>query len=547
MPPMQPSASLPQSTEETTSRTPTFVETPEAAAEDVNVDFEHEAYGPAPGEKPVDQFEVLMHPDDVDNPKAWPRPSAGSSPCSPPSSSSMRTSLSRLCASRRSSMSVSYSTFSSSAPSGIIPQMKEEFGFGNEVAVLTISLFVAGYCQVGRRPVFIGSFVVYTIFQIACAVAPNTAAILIFRFLGGTFAAAPLANSGAVISDIWDADTRGKALALFTLAPFAGPSLGPTVSGFMAVAGVKWEWVYWLQAIFAGVCTIAIVFFLPETYAPIILVKRAQKLRKDTGNDRYWAPLERNNLEILPHIRHVLSRPFVVLANEPMLVAITLYMSFVYGVIYLLFEAYPIVFTVGHGFNAGLTGLTFLPIFVGGAIGVGAYLLFFNPRYQRAIAEFAPHPVPPEYRLEICMWAAPIYTLSFFWFGWTSFPSVSYWAPLLSGLPMGVAVIFLFLGLFNYVIDAYLFVAASALSAMTVVRSLFGAGFPLFATQMYETLNPRWASTLLGLLALVMTPIPFVLRRYGHHLRRRSKYAPTGDGPRKPSRPASVEGEKASA
>ncbi|KAH9926318.1 MFS general substrate transporter [Epithele typhae] len=385
--------------------------------------------------------------------------------------------------------------------------------------------------QVGRRPVFIGSFIVYTIFQVACAVAPNTAAILIFRFLGGTFAAAPLRTAGTSSCALtYGTRTRVEGARGVHPRTFAGPSLGPIVSGFMA-------------AIFAGVCTVAIVFFLPETYAPIILVKRAQKLRKDTGNDRYWAPLERNNLEILPHIRHVL--PAFVPPTSAM--SLTLSPQFVYGVIYLLFEAYPIVFTVGHGFNAGLTGLTFLPIFVGGAIGVGAYLLFFNPRYQRAIAEFAPHPVPPEYRLEICMWAAPIYTLSFFWFGWTSFPSVSYWAPLLAGLPMGVAVTFLFLGLFNYVIDAYLFVAASALSAMTVVRSLFGAGFPLFATQMYERLDARWASTLLGLLALAMTPIPFVLRRYGHHLRRRSKYAPTGDGPRKPSRPASVDGEKASA
>ena len=102
-------------------------------------------------------------------------------------------------------------TFTSSAPSGVIFQLIEEFKFSTEVATLTIALFVAGYCvgplvwgplseQVGRRPVFVGSFFVYTAFQVGCAVAPNTAALLLFRFLGGTFAAAPLANSGYVIS-----------------------------------------------------------------------------------------------------------------------------------------------------------------------------------------------------------------------------------------------------------------------------------------------------------------------------------------------------------
>ncbi|KAI0776897.1 MFS general substrate transporter [Trametes elegans] len=467
-----------------------------------------------------------MSPDDPDNPKTWSRPY-------------------RWYITMLSAVLVLNATFASSAPSGIVPDMMRQFTFGREVATLTIALFVAGYCvgpllwgplseQIGRKPVFLLTFFVYTGFQIGCALSPNTASILIFRFLGGTFAAAPLSNSGAVMSDIWDADTRGKALAWFTLAPFAGPTLGPTVSGFMAVAGVSWRWVYWLLTFFAGACFIATLLTLPETFVPILLVKRAQKLRKETGDDRYWAPLERNKKTFGQHVKHVLGRPFLVLAREPMLIAITLYMSFIYGCIYLLFEAYPIVFTQGHHFNQGISGLMFMPIFIGGVLGVFIYLIFFNPRYERAMKAFAPYPVPPEHRLVLCLWAAPMFAGSFFWFGWTSYPSISYWAPLMSGVPLGTAIVFLFLGLFNYVIDAYLFVAASALSSMTVVRSLFGAGFPLFATQMYETLNPRWASTLLGCIAILMAPIPFVLRTYGHHLRKNSKYSPTGHLPKHP-------------
>lgn len=173
----------------------------------------------------------------------------------------------------------------------------------------------------------------------------------------------------------------------------------------------------------------------------------------------------------------------------------------------------------------------FLPIFIGGALGVLGYLVIWNPRYVRAMEEYAPNPVPPEIRLEYGMAAAPIFALSFFWFGWTSYPSISYWSPMLAGLAMGFSIIWIFLGLLNYIIDAYLFVAASALAASTVMRSCFGAGFPLFATQMFEKLNPRWASTLLGGLAILMAPIPFVLRKYGPVLRRKSKYAPTPSEP----------------
>ena len=84
-----------------------------------------------------------------------------------------------------------------------------QFSFSREVGILTISMFVVGYCigplvwgplseYVGRKPIFVGTFICYTGFQVGSALAPNTAAVLVFRFLGGTFAAAPLANSGYV-------------------------------------------------------------------------------------------------------------------------------------------------------------------------------------------------------------------------------------------------------------------------------------------------------------------------------------------------------------
>ncbi|KZT02502.1 MFS general substrate transporter [Laetiporus sulphureus 93-53] len=499
--------------------------------DDIQSEFEREAYGPEEGEKDWDPYEVRIPVDDPENPKNWSR--------------AYRWYLTAL-----SGLLVLNATFASSAPTGIAGQLIEYFSFSEEVATLTISLFVAGYCvgplvwgplseQLGRRNVFILSFVVYVCFQVGCALSRNTASILVFRFLGGTFAAAPLSNSGAVLSDIWDAGTRGEALAFFALAPFAGPTLGPVVSGFMSVAGVSWRWTFWVLTFFAGACLILIVFTLPETYLPILMVQRAKRLRKETGDDRYWAPLERQSKSVGQHARDVLARPFLILFQEPMLLAITTYMSFVYGCIYLLFEAYPIVFTEGHNLNEGISGLMFLPIFIGGITGVVLYLLIFNPRYVRMQALYEPEPVPPEKRLEIAMWAAPMFAIGFFWFGWTSYPRISLWAPLLAGFPLGWSIVWIFLALFNYMIDAYLFVAASALAANTVARSCFGAGFPLFATQMYDQLNPRWASTLLGFIAILLGPIPFVLYKFGPIIRRKSKHAPT-----KPPAPPKEEVEK---
>jgi len=251
-------------------------------------------------------------------------------------------------------------------------------------------------------------------------------------------------QSRALIADIWDAKGRGKALAIFTLAPFAGPTLAPVVSGYMGIAGVSWRWVFWMLAIFAGVCLVAIILFIPETYGPIILARKAKQLRKETGDPNYYAPIEKQTKSLSGRIEEILLRPFKMLIFEPMLIAITLYMSFVYGVIYLLFEAYPIVFAQGHHFNAGITGIMFIPIFVGGFIAVTIYVLFWNPRYERLVDQYAPAPVPAEKRLEAAMVAAPLFALAFFWFGWTSYPSISFASPMVAGGLLGLTVSWIF-------------------------------------------------------------------------------------------------------
>ncbi|TEB39025.1 polyamine transporter 1 [Coprinellus micaceus] len=407
--------------------------------------------------------------------------------------------------------------------SGVFSNIVEEFHMSEIAGILTLSLFVAGYCigpilwgplseQYGRRPIHVWPFVAFLGFQVGAALAPNAASILVFRFLAGTFAAAPLTNTGALISDIWDAKMRGKALAIFTVAPFAGPALGPTVAGFIG-ATTDWRILFWVLTGFTGFCLTTIIFTVPETYSPLLLARKAQQKREETGDLGYYAPFERQEWPIRARVYHVLVRPWVIFFQEPMLVSLTLYMSFVYGCLYLLFEAYPIVFTMGHGFNAGISGLMLLPIPVGGAAAVVLYSMYYNPRYEAEAAKLAPRPVPPEFRLHMAFIAGPLFSVSFFWFGWTSFPSISYWAPLMAGLLMGFAIQLIFLGLFNYLVDAYLSVAASALASTTVIRSLFGAGFPLFAGEMYHALNPRWASTVLGLISVAMVPIPFVLHR----------------------------------
>lgn len=327
-------------------------------------------------------------------------------------------------------------------------------------------------------------------------------------------------------TDIWDSDYRGTAMALFGLAPFAGPSLGPIVSGFISVGGASWRWVFWVTTIFAGTCLVLITFTMPETYAPVILKKKAQRLRKETGDERWYAPIERHSTSFKQRLNDIVLKPFIMLFLEPMLLAITIYMSFVYGVVYLLFEAFPFVFVRNHGFNSGENGLAFLGFFTGGVICCIGYVTIMEPRYQKQCKRVAPLMPAPELRLQLCVIASWSLVIAMFWFGWTSYASIHWISPVIAGGLLGVGVLGLYTSLFNYIVDVYLWAAASALAASTVVRSSFGAGFPLFATQMYERLGTQWASSLLGFIALAMTPVPLLLIKFGPRLRAKSKFSP---------------------
>merc|ERR1712157_120865 len=133
-------------------------------------------------------------------------------------------------------------------------------------------------------------------------------------------------------------------------------------------------------------------------------------------------PIELVSIERKDRLNKTLLKPFIMLGQEPMLLVMTFYLSFVYGVVYLLFEAFPIVFSVGHGFNAGISGVMFVPFFLGGCAAVALYVAYFNPKYARLankLKEEGVNRVPPEERLYPIMLAGPCLVIAFFWFGWT--------------------------------------------------------------------------------------------------------------------------------
>ncbi|KAF5372326.1 hypothetical protein D9615_009282 [Tricholomella constricta] len=432
-------------------------------------------------------------------------------------------------------------TFASSAPSSTMPFLATQFHVPSEVTYLVTTVFLLGYTTgplfwgpgselVGRHPIFIVTMSCYTLFHLGQALAPNIQTLLITRYICGFFAVAPLTNCGGVIADIWSAEGRGPATSMFTASVFLGPVMGPIVSGYILESHLNWRWVFWVMMMFAGFCTTIAILIIPETYAPIILAKKAKKMRKDDpiANKHIYAEYEKQDWSLRGVIHRTLYRPFHMLAMEPVLVLITIYLSLVYGVLYALFQAFPIIFITKRGFTISQVGLVFIGIGIGTTLG--SFLNFrLTSHYPQLIQKWRGFP-PPEQRLFGAMIGGPSLVVGAFWLGWTGqYASVPWYVPALSTVLIGMGISTIFMSFLSYIVDTYLMYSASAFAANTMVRSAVAAAFPLFTTQMFTKMGVNWALTLVGLLGLLLAPSPFLFYRYGPQIRSRSKFAPCID------------------
>ncbi|KAJ5728082.1 hypothetical protein N7493_004412 [Penicillium malachiteum] len=422
----------------------------------------------------------------------------------------------------------------SSAYSGSLTQIILDFQISEELSIAGISLFVLGFAVgpllwaplselYGRRVASNLSALGLTAFTAGCAGSQNIWTLLILRFFGGAFGAAPFAVSGGVIADSFPAMTRGLASGLYCAAPFLGPTLGPIIGGFLS-ENAGWRWVEGLVAAFSGVLGIITFFFLPETYAPVLLSKRAERLSTTTGQV-YRSKVEIDQGKQTPAalFKVALFRPWVFFIREPIVLLLSIYLSIIYGILYMLFAAMPIVYQEKRGWSEGVGGLSFLGITLGIMCSTIATFPVYYSYQRKAIA--AKGRLPPEARLPAAMIGAISLTVGLFWFAWTNSPDIHWMASIAAGVPLGFGMVMVFLPVLNYLIDSYTIYAASVLAASVSMRSLFGAAFPLFTTSMYDNLGIHWASSIPAFLALACVPMPFLFYKYGPEIRKRCRYA----------------------
>ncbi|KAI1329581.1 major facilitator superfamily domain-containing protein [Xylariaceae sp. FL0255] len=404
---------------------------------------------------------------------------------------------------------------------------------------LTLSIFILAYAVgplfwgplsevYGRVPVLQLVNLIYFVFNLGCGFAKTPAQLITFRFLSGLGGSAPQAIGGGVLGDLFTAEERGKALALYSLAPLLGPAIGPIAGAFISQR-TTWRWGFYATTIADGVIQIAGLWFLQESYTPVLLTRKKNRLIKETGNDNLHTPYDDPNRSLAKSLRVALVRPFHMIGTQIMIQTIALYLLYIYGIIYIVLTYFPTLYSspppLGYGMPLGLGGLNYI------ALGIGFFLgsqvcAPCQDRIYAALKRRYGGVGRPEYRVPMMVPGAILVPVGLVIYGWTAEYKLNWIGPDIGALLFSMGAIMSFQCLQGFLVDAYTRYAASAVAAATVLRSLAGFGFPLFAPALYNRLGQGWGNTLLAFIGVVIGwPGPYLLWRYGPALRKRSTFA----------------------
>lgn len=408
-----------------------------------------------------------------------------------------------------------------------------EFHVADVVAELGLSLYVIGLSAgsilaaplsefYGRRFVYLGGLLGFFAFQFGVAFGKNIETIIICRFLQAAIGSVFMSNVPGTIADLFEPREMGMPMTVFTIGPFVGPGIGPVIGGFI-VQHAGWRWMFRVFIIWTFCLAVAILTLVPETYPAILLRNKAKRIRKTTGDDKYFAPIEREERSILSVMRHHMYTPLVLLVNEPMLLLLCFYTGFLLLVIYLFFVAFPLVFRTVYNMQLQFVGLTFLGVTVAMLIAAGLYPIVSSKHRQMVAANGG---VPkPEFRLPQMIFGSVFCPIGLFIFAWTAYPDVHWIGPVIGGGVFGFGCYLTYNGIQLYTVETYRKYAASASAANVFVRCAMAGAAPLFGAQMITGMNVHWAMSLLGFVALALAPTSWLFFKYGETIRKKSKFA----------------------
>ncbi|EKM53500.1 uncharacterized protein PHACADRAFT_259918 [Phanerochaete carnosa HHB-10118-sp] len=467
-------------------------------------------------------------PDDPENPKNWPEKKKWAS-----------------------AVSVSLFTFISPLASSMITpaifQVAEDLHITSSIQIsLTISIYILAYAVgplvlgplseiYGRSRLLQLANLIFLIFNLVCGFAKTKGQLIAFRFLSGIGGSAPLSVGGGVLSDMWNADKRGRAVGIYSLAPLLGPAIAPVVGGWIAEKST-WHWVFYSVSIADAVVQLIGMRYLSETYAPVLLQWKADKIRKELAGDtekgdprlvKTVYEIQKGEIRMKEFLIQSLCRPFALFFQEPIIQLFGIYLAFVYGTVYLLLTTIPTVFTDVYHEKIGIAGLHYISLGLGLTVSAQIGSRALDRVYRRYKAKNN-GVGKPEYRLPPAIVGTSFLPVGLLMTGWSAQEHVHWIVTDIGFAFVGVGSASAFQCLNAYIIDSFPRYAASALASVTCLRSLAGFGFPLFAPYMYKALGFGKGDTILAAFCLVVgSPALILFWIYGERIRGMSRRATT--------------------
>ena len=409
------------------------------------------------------------------------------------------------------------------------PQILEEFRSANEFyETLLVSIWnlgtMFGPLLIGPLTELYGRMVVYNtanILFILCCIAgaesQSIGMLIAFRFLNG-FTIASTTLNPSIVGDMFVLEQRGRAQSILQVMPLVGPVCGPIVGGFLS-QDKGWRWTYWLAVILVGAAELGILLLYRETYEPKLVRSKVARLRKQTGNPAYHSKHDRRE-PTSQLFKKAMLTPFRVFIM-PIFVVLASAVALIFGYIFCTVTTLTEVFEIQYGFSEGTSGLCFLGLGVGMAIGVfvcGATLDWYTAKQKK----LHHGEVKPEWRLPLMALGGMIVPIGLFLYGWTAQFHVHFMAPIVGTALLGFGIDAITIPAITYLGDIFTVYRASAMASMTVTRAFISTVLPLAAPPLYAHLGLGWGNSIFGFIALATIPIPFMLIKYGERIRKRS-------------------------
>ena len=423
-----------------------------------------------------------------------------------------------------------------------IEEIRAEWGISRIESILPLTLFVIGYgvgpmvlspmsenVIFGRTSIYAITLFIFVILQIPTALAHNIASLCVLRFIAGFFASPALATGCASIGDVISLPYIPVGIAVWSIAGVCGPSLGPLI-GSVFCQLIGWRWTFWFMLIILGVAMVVLTFFLPETHQETLLHRKALRLRALTGNPNITSTGEIENSKMTAGelAVDILWRPFEITIFEPVVLLINIYIALIYSVMYLWFEAFPIVLLGTYDFTLIQMGVSYVGIIIGVLLGALIYIPVVHHSFTRPALQNKE--IEPEVFIPMAIFGSVCVPCGLLIFAWSALPHTHWVGPLIGAGVFAMGFFIDFQTLFNYLSMSFTRYMASVFASNALFRSVIAGALPLVGAPLYNNLGSEkfpvgWGSSILGFISFGMIAVPVLFYMNGPKLRARSKYS----------------------